>query len=147
MKNKILLFIIGIISLTLVGCSSSSNIAKEMNKVVDDSVSKWEEKGYAHTFSLSDIQSDLDGKYIIIASGDKEFTKAVSNTSYTEKVSDYDGNTYTYTRMMEKDMNVNYCLVLNKDNNKYYNIKITYKTINLNGVEKEYPYFENEKEI
>ena len=147
MKKILSILLIGIILIGVTGCGSSTGVSKELNKVVDVSVSEWKEKDYAHTFTMSDIQSNLGNDLVIIASGDKEFTKGVTNTSYTESIKDYSGSTYSNTRMLEKDMNVNHCLVLDKSSNKYYDVEIIYKTIDLNGSEKEYPYFQNDKEL
>ena len=65
MRKKFLIFgiifVLGIMLFVLTGCgSSSNNIADALNKVVKTSVDTWQEKGYAHTFSMSDIQSSLD---------------------------------------------------------------------------------------
>ena len=149
--KKIIYSVLGLVFLfALTGCGSSSDISSRLNEVVKDDVDTWVDKGYAHTFTLSDIQNSLNSKgynLTIIASGDSEFKSSISNTKYTESVDNYKGSLYSNMRMLEKDMNVNYCLVLNKDNNKYYSIKITYKTTMLNGTEKEYPYFDNDKEL
>lgn len=152
MRKKFLIFgiifVLGIMLFVLTGCgSSSNNIADALNKVVKTSVDTWQEKGYAHTFSMSDIQSSLDKNYVIIASGDEKFTSKSDKTSYSEDIAGYSGETASNTRMLESDMDVNNCLVLDKSTGKYYNIEITYKTTNLNGTDKEYPYFQNAKEV
>lgn len=152
MKKRIIsILLIGVLIIGITGCGTSkTNISEKFNEVVNDSVSTWEKDGYAHTFSISDIQDSLNKKgykYTIIASGDKEFTSSTSDSKYTEKLNNYYGKLYSNGRMMEKDMEVNYCLVLDQESGKYYNIKISYKTVNLNGSEKEYPYFENEEEV
>ena len=36
---------------------------------------------------------------------------------------------------------------LSTEAQKYYNIEITYKNTQVNGTDKEYPYFQNAKEI
>jgi len=56
-------------------------------------------------------------------------------------------STFSNTRMLEGNMSVFYCLVLDKNANKYYNIEITYKTKEINGIGKDYPYFGNEEEL
>ena len=152
MKKKLLsILLIGLFAITLTACGeSSSEISSKMNEIVKSSVYTWDKDGYAHTFSLSDIQNSLNSKgykYTIIASGDIEFTSAPDAKKYTENLDNYSGTLYSNGRMMEKDMNINYCLVLDQESGKYYNIKISYKTHNLNGSEKEYPYFENDKSL
>lgn len=145
------IILIGVLLISLTGCGTSKyNISEKLNEIVKSSVDNWDKDGYAHTFSISDIQDSLNKKgykYIIIASGDKEFTSSVSDSKYTEKLDNYSGKLYSNGRMMEKDMEINYCLILDQESGKYYNIKISYKTYNLNGSEKEYPYFEDEKEV
>lgn len=150
MKKKILSIIfISILIIGVTGCgSSSSNISSKINEIVTKVVDNSKQNEYAHTFSISDIQNSLNEKgykYVFIASGDKEFTSAVNEKKYTENINNYSGNLYSNGRMMEKDMNVNYCLILDQENGKYYNIKISYKTYNLNDSKKEYPYFEKEE--
>ena len=155
MKNKILylsiIAILGIMLIILTGCGSNSNsIADKLNEIVKSSVDTWQEKGYAHTFTMSDLQSTLNDKgykYTIIACGDSEFTNATTEKKFTEYPSNYSGTSYSNTRGLESELSVKYCLVLDTDSQKYYNIEITYKTIKLNDVDKEYPYFQNEKEI
>jgi len=148
MKKKILnlLLVLGCV-FVLVGCGKSNKISTLLNDYVKKEVDTWEEKGYAHTFTLSDIQTGLDKNYVIIASGDEKFTSSPSNTTYTEKVDNYYGITFSNTRMLEGNMSVFYCLVLDKNANKYYNIEITYKTKEINGIGKDYPYFGNEEEL
>ena len=99
---------------------------------------------------MSDLQSTLNDKgykYTIIACGDSEFTNATTEKKFTEYPSNYSGTSYSNTRGLESELSVKYCLVLDTDSQKYYNIEITYKTIKLNDVDKEYPYFQNAKEI
>ncbi len=148
MKKKLLsILLLGVLIIGLTGCGTSSNISEKLNEIVNDSVSKWEKDGYAHTFSFSDIQDSLNKKgykYTIIASGNKEFTSAVTLTKYSEKLDNYSGNLYSSGRMLEKDMEVNYCLVLDVESGNYYSVSINYKTTDLNGAKKEYPYFEDE---
>ena len=144
--SLVLLIFVGFLS----GCGQSSDISNKLNEIVKSNVDTWDSNGYAHTFTVSDIQSSLDSKnsnLVIIASGSNEFTNSVTNIRYVENLSNYKGELYSNTRMLEKDMNVNYFLVLNKDNNKYYSVKVTYKTKKLNDVEKEYPYFDSDKEL
>lgn len=162
MKKKVLSILIIITMLIgtmviLTGCANDSNSDKNSNKIVDtlneivkSSVDSWQEKGYAHTFTMSDIQSSLNSKgykYVIISCGDSEYTDSTTNTKFTESISNYSGNAYSNTRGLESDLSVKNCLVLDTSSNKYYNIEITYKTIKLNSTDKEYPYFQNAKEI
>lgn len=150
MKKILLSLVLVIFVGFLSGCGQSSDISNKLNEIVKSNVDTWDSNGYAHTFTVSDIQSNLDSKnsnLVIIASGSNEFTNSVTNIRYVENLSNYKGDLYSNTRMLEKDMNVNYFLVLNKDNNKYYSVKVTYKTKKLNDVEKEYPYFDSDKEL
>lgn len=155
MKNKIvvisILAILGLMLIVLTGCGSSSNsITDKLNEIVKSSVDTWQEKEYAHTFTMSDLQSSLNDKgykYIIIACGDSEFTNATTEKKFTENPSNYSGNAYSNTRGLESELTVNYCLVLDTEAQKYYNIEITYKTTQINGTDKEYPYFQNVKVV
>ena len=150
MKKILLSLVLVIFVGFLSGCGQSSDISNKLNEIVKSNVDTWDSNGYAHTFTVSDIQSSLDSKnsnLVIIASGSNEFTNSVTNIRYVENLGNYRGDLYSNTRMLEKDMNVNYFLVLNKDNNKYYSVKVTYKTKKLNDVEKEYPYFDSDKEL
>ena len=38
-------------------------------------------------------------------------------------------------------------MVYDESSKKYYNIEVEYKTVDINGSEKEYPYFSNTTEI
>lgn len=154
-KFLLFVFLLGGILLVLTGCdkkdedsdSKSNNIANAINDVVQKSVNKWESQGYASTFTLSSIQSSLDENYVIIASGDMEFTNAPNEKKYSEYISDYTGNSYSNTRMLEKEFNVEHCVVLDVKSKKYYDLQIEYKTKMLNDVEKEYPIFKNAKQL
>ena len=157
MKKKILslgivaVLMIMLILLTGCGNNSSNTIIEELNNVVNAQIDEWKEKGYGTTLSVYAIQNGLDknnSKYVIVASGDKEFTKAPTITKYTEKdIEGYDGNSYSQTRMMEKSNTVNYLLVFDSENNKYYNIKSDIKEVDNNGAKKEYPVFSDAKEL
>ena len=157
MKKKILsLGIVAILMIMLVlltGCgnSSSNTIIEELNNVVNAQIDEWKEKGYGTTLSVYAIQNGLDknnSKYVIVASGDKEFTKAPTITKYTEKdIEGYDGNSYSQTRMMEKSNTVNYLLVFDSENNQYYSVKSDIQEVENNGVKKEYPVFSDAKEL
>lgn len=154
MKNKIvaisIIAILGLMMIALTGCgSSSNNIANILNEIVKSSVDTWPEKG-AHTFTMSDLQDTLNNKgykFTIIACGDSKFTKATTEKKFTENPSNYSGNAYSNTRGLESELTFNYCLVLDTKTQKYYNLEITYKTTQINGTNKEYPYFQNVKEI
>lgn len=149
MKKILSILLISVFAIALVGCEeSSSKISSKLNEIVKSGVDASKKDGFGHTFSISDIQRSLidEGyKYTFIASGDKEFTTAPDEKKYTENLNGYSGELYSYSRMMEKDMNVNYCIVLDQESGKYYNVKISYKTYDLNGSKKEYPYFEDDK--
>lgn len=150
MKKILTITLILFVALLITGCGSSNSITDKLNEIVKESTDKWENQGYSNTFTFSALQSSLDDKnynYVIIASGDKEFEKAETNKKYSENLANYEGKTYSMNRMLEKELEVNYCLILDKESNKYYNVQITYKTIKLNDVEKEYPYFEKSNEV
>ncbi len=155
MKKKILslaiiMILLGILFI-LTGCGSSNNITKDLNDIVNEEVTSWKEKEYARTLSVVSIQNSIDSKkmqYAIVASGDKEFTSTPDFTEYKEDgISNYNGNTYSNMRMLEKDMNVNNIVVYDRTNKKYYNIKVTYEETDLNGSKKEYPVFSDAKEL
>lgn len=156
MKNKLLL--IGIIVILIVmlvalaGCGNNTKdeMVDKLNEVVKTSVDKWQERGYGATFSLAGIQNSLEDKkynYVIIASGDSEFTNAPKDTKYTESISNYSGTAYSNARMLEKELSVKNCIILDVELGKYYNVEVTYKTTKLNDIDKEYPYFQNAKEL
>ena len=157
MKKKILslgivaILIIMLVLLTGCGNNSSNTIIEELNNVVNAQIDEWKEKGYGTTLTVYAIQNGLDknnSKYVIVASGDKEFTKAPTITKYTEKdIEGYDGNSYSQTRMMEKSNTVNYLLVFDSENNQYYNVKSVIQEVENNGVKKEYPVFSDAKEL
>ena len=163
MKKKLLSGLLVIVLLFgITGCGSdkkekdsedNSKIANKLNKIVKKSVDSWDEDGYAHTFSLSDIDDTLEDegeKYVIIASGDKKFEEAPEVKRYTydeDDFDDYEGTLYSKYRMLEEDNDVKYVVVLDKKSEKYYMLEIKYKTKKVNKVEKEYPYFENESKL
>ena len=151
--NLVLIFVMLVGTLfMLTGCgnSESNNIVKDLNDIVNEEVAEWKEKGYGATLSVYSIQNGLDKKnlqYVIVASGDKEFTSAPEFVEYKEDVPNYDGNSYSSMRMMEEEMNVKYCVVYAKEANKYYNVEVSYEEADLNGAKKEYPVFSNAKEL
>ncbi len=158
MKKKILssifimVIMIGMLFI-LTGCGSnqSNNIISELNSIVDQAIESYKEKGHGTTLTVAYIQNSLDKKnsaYVIVASGDKEFTSAPAITEYKETgIENYDGNSYDNTRMLETDMTVNYFVVYDKTNNKYYNVKVSYKNAGTDGVTKEYPEFSDAIEL
>ena len=158
MKNKtlslVLIFVmlIGMLFI-LAGCgsSSSNNIVKDMNDTMAEEIAKWQEREYGATLSVYAFQSDLDKKelgYVIVASGDKEFTSKPDFTEYKEKdIANYDGNSYGNMRMLLTENTVNYFIVYDKNTQKYYNIEVSYAETDLNGAKKEYPVFSNAKEL
>lgn len=159
MKNKVLGLTLIVIMLTgilfvLTGCSgtnSSNNISENMNIVINEELAKWQDRGYGITFTIFNIQSDLDNKefgYKIVASGDKEFISKPDFTEYKEnEISGYDGNSYSNMRMLLEEHTVNYFVVLDVNSQKYYNVEVTYAEKDLNGAKKEYPVFSNAKEL
>ncbi len=141
-----LTLIIGLVILT--GCGKADTIVAQLNSEIKEDVAKWQEQGYARTLTMTYLQGGLDSNYVIVASGDTEFTSSPNITKYQENdVPNYEGNSYSITRMMSKDYDVNYLVVLDRNTGKYYNIKITYENTDLSGVEKEYPVFSDAKEI
>ena len=150
MRKKIFLVICLIVTIvTLTGCGAVG-IARDMNDIVNASLESSKKGGSFHSFTVSDIQNELYSKghnYQIIAAGDSSFTKEVSETSYVERISGYNGSLYPNTRVLESGHNVKYLLVLDKISSKYYNVRISYRDYRFNGTTKEYPYFEEEEEI
>lgn len=150
-KKFIMVFICAIALIGLTGCGSSSNIEKELNDVIEEGLKSWKEKEYGSTFTLSSIQDSLNNKnstLVIIASGDKEFTEKATITTYTESLENYSGSLFSQTRMLEKDMNVSYVLVYDKDSSDYYNVPISYEEFEFeSGAKKEYPKFMNSNKL
>lgn len=157
MKNKILsiviiLFLIGMV-FVLTGCGNkqSNNIVNELNSVVNEDVAKWQERQYATTFTVFNIQSGLRSKdlqYIIVASGDKEFTSAPDFLEYKEKdIPNYDGTSYSYMRMLEETNTVKHFVVFEPTSKKYYDVEVNYAESKINGIGHEYPVFSNAKEL
>ena len=166
MRNKILNVILVFIMLTgvmfiLTGCRNDNNknenskkgneIVSELNEIVDEAIADWKKKGYGTTLSIVYIQNSLnkrDSNYVIVASGDKEFTSAPSVKKYTESnIEGYDGNSYGNMRMMEKSSNINYIVVYDSKNEEYYNVEVSFKEEKLNDAKKEYPVFSNPQEL
>ena len=166
MKNKILSVILVLMMLiatllTITGCGNKESnqktskkgneVVDELNEVVDDAIADWKKKGYGTTLSIIFIQNSLDKKdsnYIIVASGDKEFTSAPKFKKYTENnIDGYDGKSYGNMRMMEKSSDINYIVVYNSKNEKYYNVEVSFKEEKLNSAKKEYPVFSNAQEL
>lgn len=147
----ILILCVMLISLTGCGDNQSNNIVKDLNDTVSEEVSDWKEKGYGATLSVYNIQNKLNKKnlqYVIVASGDKEFTSAPGITEYKESdVPNYDGNSYSIMRMLEEQMTVKHFVVYEKETGKYYDVEVSYEKADLNGAKKEYPVFSNAKEI
>lgn len=144
--KKILLVILCLFIVT--GCGAGEDIVKDLNNSVETEIAKWDDRGYATTFTLSLIKAGLKNKdYEVIASGDKEFKKAPESKEYTEEVKDYSGETYSEMRIMEEELNVNYVVVYDKAKENYYNIKITYEKKELNDVDREYPKFSDATKI
>lgn len=158
MKNKILTLGLVIVMLAgmlfcLTGCgnSTSSNIVKDLNDTIKEEIAKWQEREYGATLSVYYIQNSLDKKelkYVIVASGDKEFTSKPDFTEYKENdIPNYDGNSYGNMRMMLEEQTIKHIIGYDKNLDKYYNIEVNYEKVNLNGAEKEYPIFSNAKEL
>ena len=96
--SLVLVLFVGFLS----GCGQSNDVSGKLNEIIKENVDTWKEKGYAHTFTISDIQSSLDSKgynLVIIASGSNEFTGSVTNVRYVENLNDYKGELYSNTRM------------------------------------------------
>ena len=152
MKKKILGVILVVclflIMLLLTGCGNGNNIVNQLNNAMQQEITGWKEQGYARTLTIAYLQGCLDSNYVIVASGETEFISSPEITKYQEgNVPNYDGSSYSITRMMEQAYNVNYMVVLDNSTGKYYNIKISYENTDLNGIEKEYPVFSNANEI
>lgn len=158
MKKRILTLVLIVVMLvgmlfTLTGCgsNSSSNIVKDLNDTVNEEIAKWQEREYGATLSVYYIQNSLDKKelsYVIVASGDKEFTSKPDFTEYKENdIPNYDGNSYGNMRMMLEEQTVKYIIGYDKNLQKYYNIEVSYAETDLNGAKKEYPVFSNAKEL
>ena len=148
----ILIMLVGMLFLlTVCGNSISSNIVKDLNDTINEEITKWQEREYGATLSVYYIQNSLDKKelgYVIVASGDKEFTSKPDFIEYKEnEIPNYDGNSYGNTRIMLKEQTVNYIIGYDKNSQKYYNIEVSYAETDLNGVKKEYPVFSNAKEL
>lgn len=149
-KIKYILLVLVLISglLVLTGCGNGNNIVNQLNNAMQQEIAGWKEQGYARTLTMAYIQGCLDSNYVIVASGETEFTSSPEITKYQEvDVPNYDGSSYSITRMMEQAYNVNYMVVLDNTTGKYYNIKISYENTDLNGIKKEYPVFSDAKEI
>ena len=149
-KIKYILLAIVLISglLVLTGCGNGNNIVNQLNNAMQQEIAGWKDQGYARTLTMTYLQGCLDSNYVIVASGETEFTSSPEITKYQEgNVPNYDGSSYSITRMMEQAYNVNYMAVLDNSTGKYYNIKISYENTDLNGIEKEYPVFSDAKEI
>ncbi|MBP3596498.1 MAG: hypothetical protein J6J60_04040 [Clostridia bacterium] len=157
MKKNLLSVGVAIILIILLACltgcvnNTSSNIVKDLNDTINEEIAKWQEREYGATLSVYYIQNSLDKKelgYVIVASGDKEFTSKPDFTEYKENdITNYTGNSYDNMRMMLSEQTVNYIIGYDKNLQKYYNIEVTYDKVNLNGAEKEYPVFSNAKEL
>ena len=155
MKKKVL--IIGIILIlimslvVLTGCGTSSNIVDTLNSVASEEFAEWEEQGYARSFTMYLLQEALDGKntgYVIVASGDTAFTSTPGITEYQEgDVPNYQGDGYSYTRMMEGSSAASNAVILDTSTGKYYNVEITYEERELRGVQKQVPVFSNATEL
>lgn len=157
MKKNLLSVGVAIILIILLACltgcvnNTSSNIVKDLNDTINEEIAKWQEREYGATLSVYYIQNSLDKKelgYVIVASGDKEFTSKPDFTEYKENdIPNYEGNSYDNMRMMLSEQTVNYIIGYDKNLQKYYNIEVAYEKVNLNGAEKEYPVFSNAKEL
>lgn len=158
MKNRILsigiiLVLIGMMFI-LTGCGGdkqSNNIVKDLNDTISEDVAKWDERDYATTFTVYNIQSKLKSRnlpYIIVASGNQEFTSAPDFLEYKEKdIPNYSGESYSIMRMLEKNNTVNHFVVYEPVSQKYYDVEVTYETSDINGIAHEYPAFSNAKEL
>lgn len=153
MKNKkisVLVIMLFAATILLTGCGSKNKIETALNDAMDKTISLWKEKGNVTTVTMSGIQDGLSQQnksYVIIASGDAEFEKSAVSKIYTIDVEEYKGNAFGLIRAMSKEAKVNYVMIYDAEENKYYNIEIEYKTVSINGEEKEYPYFKNATEI
>lgn len=145
----IVILIIGLLILT--GCGTSNTIVDNLNNVVDSELAEWQEQGYGRSFTMYLMQqglSSINPAYVIVASGEKEFTVAPDITEYEEgEIANYEGTGYSYTRMMEGSSAATNLVILDTTTKKYYNVQISYQEFDLNGAKKEYPVFSNAKEI
>lgn len=148
--NLLIIMLFATTVLFLTACGSVNKIEKALNEFIDETVESWKENENVNSITISGIQDGLKGKnndYIIIAAGDKEFEKSALSKIYTTVVEEYDGNTFGVLRPLDKESQINYIMVYDESSKKYYNIEVEYKTVDINGSEKEYPYFSNTTEI
>lgn len=155
----LVLVILSGVVLALTGCgndndkagkSDNNKLIDDLNEIISDEISSWEEQGFSRTLTVTYIQSCIDYddlQYEIVASGDEEFTEAPDFTEYEEDVPDYSGNSYSQLRMIEKSSNINYFVVYDKNKEKYYNVKVSIEETEFHSVKKAYPVFSEAKEL
>lgn len=123
-------------------------IIEQLNNKVEKYVAEAQEDKRTTVFTMEALQSYLDSDYVIVASGNTEFTSAPNIIKYKEKnIPNYEGNSYKNNWKLITRTEVNYFVVLDKSTMKYYNIKITYEAININNEQCEYPVLSDAKEI
>ena len=159
MKKKILsILLVGILIVGLTGCganksNSSNKITDSLNKVVKNIIDDWENNSYPnYNFNLARIEKELEKdsyNIVFIASGTKEFTanNIPKDRVYTDKIDNYDGTSFINGSMLKEETSIHYCIVYDEINDKYYNVEISYKKTTANDYEREYPYFDNAKEL
>lgn len=152
MKKFLIILLCGIFLVGITGCANetNNNVVEVLNKISTEQVDSWAEQGYYNGFTVHYIQEDLDeeNNYIIITSGDKKFTTAPSSTEYTmNDIPNYDGTLHNEFVMMGGNNNVNYIIIYDIKEQKYYNVEINYEKTSLNGAEYDYPVFSNAEEI
>ena len=145
MKKILSILLISILSLTLIGCGSSSNIIKSLNDAVQEELNVWVEQDGHSDFTISKIQSHLSD-YTFISSGDTEFISTDGSTEYTNQIVGY--KSYSDNTVMSSTSDIKYALVYDKVNQKYYSVEISYETTKFKEqYEYDYPVFSNAKEI
>lgn len=131
----------------ITGCGSDDS-SKKVLKALNDSVSMlvddWNAAGHKDII-VDDIQKHLED-YTIINSSKSEYSQTDGSIEYTKQM--VGSSNFSSSSMMISGSDINYILVYDKNNKKYYNVEIEYKEATFKEQYKyDIPYFTKANEL
>lgn len=131
----------------ITGCGtddSNEKVLKALNDSVSILVDEWNNAGHKDII-VDDIQKHLDD-YTIINSSKSEYLQTDGSTEYTKQM--IGSSNFSSSSMMISGSDINYILVYDKNNQKYYNVEIKYKEVTFKEQYKyDIPYFNKANEL
>lgn len=115
-------------------------MSDDLNNAVSLIIEDWKENGNHSEFYPKAIQKKLDN-LIIIGCGGIEYKEKTDDTKYSIHIENTEN--YTDYNVMRSNTKVNYMMIYDSNNSKYYNVEISCKTVKFKDSEYDYPVFSN----